>query len=73
MKSRRQGAGHRDKAAVERQLAQGNRAFNRIFRDHLKRRKHGQGDGQVEMAAFFGKVSGREIYRDAFGRQRDAH
>jgi len=41
--------------------------------DDFQRGEQGEGDGQVEMAAFLGHVGGRQVDGDALGRKCDGH
>ena len=68
----RQRPRHRHQRAIERQLADHHIAVEEIRRNDAQRREHGERDGQIEMAAFLGKIGGREIDREPLARQAEA-
>jgi len=71
MYGRGQHAGDAGDRAIERQLAEHDVALQRVGRQHADRRHQRQRDRQVVVAAFLGEVGGREVHRDAPGRQRE--
>ena len=66
-----QRANHRNKPPIQRQFPQRDGALHLILRDDLQRGHERQRDRQVEMAALFRQIGGRQVDRDALGRQRD--
>ena len=58
--------------AVQRQLAERQIALGRIRRQRAHADQERQRDRQIEMAALLGQIRGREIDRDALGRQAEA-
>ncbi|MNJ41323.1 hypothetical protein D3C77_362420 [compost metagenome] len=69
---RRQGSAHGGDLAVQSQFAHRRPAVQRIRPDHPHGGQQGQGDGQVEMAAFLGQVGGGQVGDDLLGRQGQA-
>lgn len=67
---RRQHPGHRQERAIERQLAQRHIALDILAGHHVHGRQKPERDGKIEMASFLEKIGRREVYGNAFGRQR---
>ena len=65
-------AGHRHQRAIKGKFAQHHIAVQKIRRNDAQRREHGERDGQIEMAAFLGKIGGREIDGKPLARQAEA-
>ena len=65
-----QGAGHRRDRSIETQLADDGAAGKGIGRDRADGRHEPKRDRQIVVAAFLGKVGGREVDGDAAGRER---
>ena len=70
---RRQHAGDRTDAAVQRQLAQHQVLLHRVDRQHAHDDQHAQGDGQIEVAALLGEIGRRQVDDDPARRQCQAH
>ena len=68
---RRQRANHRNKPPIQRQFPQCDGALHLILRDDLQRGHERQRNRQVEMAALFRQVSGRQVHRNPLGWQRN--
>ena len=64
-----QDSGHGREAPIEPQFTQHEEAIKRVRRNGADCRHKAECDGQIEMAAFFGHISGRKIDRDASCRQ----
>ena len=64
-----QRAGHGADRSVERQLADGGKAFDGIRRDRLHRHHEPEHDRQIEVAAFLRQVGGRQIDGDVLERK----
>ncbi len=69
---RRQGPADACDLAVQPQFADRRPAVQRVRPDHAHRSQHGQGDGQIEMAALLGQVGGGQIGDHLLGGQRQA-
>ena len=69
---RRQHAGDAQDRAVQRQLAERQVALGRIRGHGTHADQQRQRDRQIEVAALLGEIGGREIDRDALGRQAEA-
>ena len=59
---------HRPYAAVERQFADGGVPVQALAWDLVRRREHGEGDGQVEAGALLPQARRREVHRDPVPR-----
>ena len=68
-----QDAGRRRDAPIEGQFAHHDPVLQLLGIGDPHRREHGERHGQVVMRAFLGQVGRREIDRDPFWRQREAH
>ncbi len=68
-----QHAGDRVQPAIEREFAQRGVLGQVVVADDVHCGQHGQGDRQVEMAAFLQQVGRREIDQHPARRQRQAH
>ena len=68
-----QHAGARHHPAIERQLADRDPVAQLLGVGDAHRREQGEGDRQVIVRAVLGQVGGREVHRDALGRQGKAH
>lgn len=69
---RRQHTRDRRNRAVEPQFAEGDVAADVFRRQHVHGDQQAEGDGQVEVTAFFQHVGRRKIDGDALGRQGEA-
>ncbi len=72
MNGRRQGAGDGSQHAIEGQFANGYIIGNLVAGQHFHGGEQGQGDEQVEMAAFLENVGGRQVDGNPFRRQGQA-
>ena len=70
---RRQDAGDRRQRSVEGQLAERRVAGDLVRRHHPLAASRPKRDGQVEVAALLGQIGGRQVDRDALGRQGQAY
>ncbi len=59
--------------AIEAHLADHDIAVEEILRQDAQRRKHGERDGEIIVAAFLGEVGRGEIDGEPLARQRQAH
>ena len=64
----RQHARHGHDGAIQRQFAERSETRQFIARQHIHRGEHGKRNGQIEMAAFLGDISGGQVHQHALGR-----
>ena len=69
----RQHARHGHDGAIQRQFAERSKTRQFIARQHTHRGQYGKRNGQIEMAAFLGDISGGQVHQHALGRQRKPH
>ena len=64
---------HGADGTIERQFSNSGVARNRIGRDRLHRRHHGERNGEIEMAAFLRQIGGREVDGDVLEGETQPH
>ena len=70
---RQQHAGRRRDSPVQRKLAHRDPVAKLLGIGHAHRRQQRERDRQVVVAAFLREIGGRQVDRDALGRERQAH